>query len=73
MRRLSCVGAADGFGNFYLAGDDFAIRKVHSQGTITRVAQGVGPITVDASGNLYYFLTDGTVHRLRPGARSAAS
>ena len=64
--------AADGSGNLFIAdGWDYVIRKVDPQGTIATVAQGTAPITVDTGGNLYYFLTDGTLNRLRPSGEIA--
>ncbi len=67
--QISAVDiAVDGSGNLFIAdGDDYVIRKVDPQGTITTVVQGWAPITVDTGGNLYYFLTDGTLNRLTPG------
>jgi len=60
--------AVDSGGNLFIADDyNYLIRKVDAQGIINKVAQGNGPITVDSSGNLYYFLQDGTLERLAPG------
>jgi uncharacterized protein (TIGR03437 family) len=60
--------AVDAIGNLFLADyDDHVIRKVDLHGMIATVAHGGGPIAVDAAGNLYFFLPDGTLNRLAPG------
>jgi uncharacterized protein (TIGR03437 family) len=59
--------AVDSLGNLFISDDaNYLIRKVDPQGAITKVAQGDGPITLDANGNLYFFLHDGTLQRLTP-------
>jgi len=58
--------ATDALGNLFISDDvNHLIRKVDPQGTISKVAQGGGPITLDANGNLYFFLRDGTLERVR--------
>ncbi len=62
--------AADNSGNLFIADTgNYLIRKVDAAGIITKVAQGTAPITVDGSGNLFYFLRDGTLQRLAPDGR----
>ncbi|MGA2267161.1 MAG: hypothetical protein ABSH44_01705 [Bryobacteraceae bacterium] len=62
--------AVDTLGNLFISDDvNYLIRKVDPQGTIAKVAQGGGPIALDARGNLYFFLHDGTLERLAPDGR----
>jgi len=58
--------AVDSRGTLYLPDGSGNIRKITLDGIISRVAPGVGPITVDGSDRLYFFLRDGTLQRLNP-------
>jgi uncharacterized protein (TIGR03437 family) len=60
---------ADAAGNLFIADSvNGLIRKVNTQGTIDKVAQGGGPIALDARGNLYYF-SSSSLNRLSPGGQ----